>query len=269
METREKIRRPAVADRFYPGDPRMLARDVDRYLQQAAPIGLRSTRAVVAPHAAYACSGSVAGFSFRALQEARREPTVVYLLGPAHWGGVAGAGLPRSEVFETPLGPVEVAKERRRTLSELGVPFEWAEASHAPEHCLEVELPFLQRVFSSFRIVPLLLGSNAPIEAITDALAPLLEQEPSDVVVVSSDLSHHLPDWDARRRDRLFLQDVLGGRTERLEAGQACGLCGILVLMRIADRLGWTPHLLAYANSGETCGPKSSVVGYASLAFTA
>lgn len=269
MNNKGMIRRPAVADRFYPADAGRLAREVDRYLEQAGPSGLRKVRAVVAPHAAYACSGSVAGFSFRALRDGADAPSVVYLLGPAHWGGVKAAGLPRSDGFQTPLGLMKVAMDRTAMFSDMGYPFEWAEAAHRPEHCLEVELPFLQRVFPSSRIVPLLLGSDAPVADISDQLAPLLDQASGDVLVVSSDLSHHLPDLEARHRDQRFLADVLDGKSECLRAGQACGLSGILVLMRLAEQLGWTPHLLAYATSGETCGPKSGVVGYASLAYTA
>lgn len=269
MEARGSVRRAAVSDRFYPGDPVMLSHVVERYVDRARASGLRRVRAVVAPHAAYVCSGPVAGFSFRALREGARPPEVLYLLGPAHWGGVRGAGLPRSEAFETPLGVVDIAQDRVEALITQGRPFEWAEASHVPEHCLEVELPFLQRTFPPFRIVPVLLGRAALAAPISEALAPALEGDDGDLLVVSSDLSHHLPDSEARERDGRFLQDVLEGKDEDLDEGQACGLCGIRVLMHLARRLGWTPHLLAYGTSGDTCGPKSGVVGYASIAYTA
>jgi AmmeMemoRadiSam system protein B len=39
--------------------------------------------------------------------------------------------------------------------------------------------------------------------------------------------------------------------------------------MHVATYLGWTPHLLAYGNSGDSCGPKSEVVGYGAVAYFA
>jgi AmmeMemoRadiSam system protein B len=45
-------------------------------------------------------------------------------------------------------------------------------------------------------------------------------------------------------------------------------LLPILCLMRLAQHFGWTPHLCAYANSGDTCGSKREVVGYGAVVYT-
>jgi MEMO1 family protein len=69
---------------------------------------------------------------------------------------------------------------------------------HANEHALEVELPFLQTVLGSIRVVPLLVGSAAPRE-VAEVLSRLWDDD--TLIVVSSDLSHYLRYENARRRD--------------------------------------------------------------------
>ena len=49
---------------------------------------------------------------------------------------------------------------------------------------------------------------------------------------------------------------------------QACGMLPILTLMEIARQCAWQPHLLDYRNSGDTAGDRSTVVGYAAVAYT-
>ena len=60
---------------------------------------------------------------------------------------------------------------------------------HADEHALEVELPFLQAVFGSALIVPLLVGSASPKE-VAEVLSRLWDDD--TLIVVSSELSHYL-----------------------------------------------------------------------------
>ena len=86
------------------------------------------------------------------------------------------------------------------------------EAAHAPEHCLEVELPFLQCVLApSFAIVPMLFDDNADVAWVAGQLAARLAAHPNDLIVVSSDLSHYHPYADAVRRDRAMLAAIVAG----------------------------------------------------------
>ena len=52
-----------------------------------------------------------------------------------------------------------------------------------------------------------------------------------------------------------------------LAKGDACGKTGISIAMELAKRKGWMIEPLHYANSGDTAGPKTEVVGYAALAI--
>ena len=264
------IRQPAVAGRFYPANGTTLAGEVQHLLASARPRRLERVRALVAPHAGYACSGEVAGAAYRSLGGAPPGlQQTVYLLGPAHWKAVHGVGLSAAASFATPLGQVEVAVDRVHQLAALGGQYHVDDGAHAPEHCLEVHLPFLQTVLAAPRIVPLLFDDGANPERVADDLCTLLEGCPDDLLVVSTDLSHYHPYQDAVILDHRILKALATGDIAAANAGEACGLLPLLCLMYMAQRFAWQPHLLAYANSGDTCGSRREVVGYGALAYTA
>ncbi|MBS1251378.1 MAG: hypothetical protein MAG451_00411 [Anaerolineales bacterium] len=269
MSARKLTRRPpAVAGRFYPANPTRLQDAVDTCLEQASVSQLRDVRAVIAPHAGYPYSAPIAGHSFRALAGKPDGHYTVYLMGPAHHVPVDGIAVGVFDHFETPLGSVAVAVEQAEALIQHGNPYREGNRAHTPEHCLEVELPFLQTVLPNFRIVPLLFGNIDP-EPIAHDLAELAEDDLEALVVVSSDLSHYHSHETARRMDQAFLDAVVAGEVDRAAQGEACGIGPIITLMTIAGDLGWQPRLLDYRNSGDTGGDKSGVVGYAAVAYSA
>jgi len=262
------VRRPAVAGAFYPAQPAQLRAMITQYLEEATlpPLPGR-VRAVIAPHAGYIYSGPVAGYSFRALAPLPRDATV-FLMGPAHYVPVPSVALGYFQSMETPLGPVAVDDALVQALAEESPCMTIQNDAHLPEHSLEVELPFLQMIASDrFRVVPMLLGQPDP-QCVADALVPILARDANARVVVSSDLSHYHPYAVARQLDAAFIDAVLRGDMVAVARGEACGRYPILVLMHIAQALGWTPHLLDYRNSGDTAGDKRQVVGYAAIAFT-
>ncbi len=268
------VRRPAVAGMFYPGNRRALAEAVDGYLAEARlpePNRLSNVRAVITPHAGYIYSGPTAGYAFRALRSSLPAGDMtVYLLGPAHrvWFNVVSTG--DFDAFATPLGEAPVDKERLTALWTLRTHFQALPNTHQGEHSLEVQIPFLQRATEQFSLVPLLFG-EVDARAVGGELTSVLATEPGARVVVSSDLSHFEPYEAAQQMDRALLQDVLAGDERAVESNRhgACGRAPIVALMEIATRLGWTPHLLDYRNSGDTAGDRGRVVGYAAIAYTA
>jgi predicted class III extradiol MEMO1 family dioxygenase len=296
------VRRPAIAGRFYSADPHALAQEVQHLLAAGGGPRPAGVRALIAPHAGFACSGEVAGAAYRALASLPPAPRTIYLLGPAHWKAVHGIALPSAAAFATPLGPVPVAADRVADLLARGGQYHLDDAAHAPEHCLEVQLPFLQAVLpaaaltpsaalghssagpaptpsaspalsaspaTGLRIVPLLFDDAADPEAAARDLCALLAGSPDDLLVVSTDLSHYHPYQDAIILDHGFLKALATGDLAAVNAGEACGLLPVLCLMHIAAHFGWRPHLLAYANSGDTCGSRREVVGYGAVAYTA
>ncbi|MFN3331128.1 MAG: AmmeMemoRadiSam system protein B [Caldilinea sp.] len=264
----ETIRAAAVAGRFYPAAAGSLSATVQNYLNRAMTPALDHVRALLTPHAGYVCSGPVAGAAFAALRGLPKDDRIVYLLGPAHYKAVHGIGLSSARAFATPLGEAPVAAEQTTKLLTAGLAH-IDDLAHAPEHCLEVELPFLQRILTGrFAIVPMLLDDKVDLPALAEFLAEELTLRPADLLVVSSDLSHYHPYEEAVRRDRNLLEAIRAGDMSAVRHGEACGLVPICCLLLVAKRLDWKAHMLAYANSGDTCGSRHEVVGYGAAAFT-
>ncbi|MFN8471578.1 MAG: AmmeMemoRadiSam system protein B [Anaerolineae bacterium] len=269
LERAARVRHPAVAGQFYPSQPAKLRSAIRRYLDEATSPMTASWRAVIVPHAGYMCSGRTAAHGFKVLAALPPAEYTIFLLGPAHWLQVEGVGLSSAAEFETPLGSAPVAADCVVELLSLGRPYTLTDAAHAPEHSLEVELPFLQTALATFDIVPMLVGPTVPPTRVADDLLRLMVALPNPLLVVSSDLSHYHRWEDASRLDRAFLQAVIDQDVEAVSRGEACGLPGILTVMHIARRLGWRASLLAYANSGDTCGTRDAVVGYGAVAYSA
>lgn len=249
------VRKPAVAGMFYSGDPTGLREAVEHLVGERRPeVGVHG---IVVPHAGYTYSGAVAAEAFRRLPETQQ----VILLGPAHHVGFSGAALDTNEAWETPLGTVELLAPEH-----LGAPFRRLPEAHAPEHSLEVQLPFLQVVVPDARILPVLVHDLTADEAERVARA-LLAAYPHAHWVVSTDLSHYHPRAIARQRDEASLRVLQECALEESAAVDACGRFPLLVAMTACRAQGWSMELLRYATSADAGGDASGVVGYAALRF--
>jgi AmmeMemoRadiSam system protein B len=160
MQADSRTRPTAVAGLFYPSDPDLLRTQVLDLLADVA-VSQSMPKALIAPHAGYAYSGRVAAAAFATLRDSAQTITRVVLIGPAHYLQVRGIAGPTVDAFETPLGRVPIDVEALRKIADLPFVIR-ADAPHAPEHALEVELPFLQTLLRSFQLVPLVVGDAAP-----------------------------------------------------------------------------------------------------------
>lgn len=260
------IRPPAVAGMFYPADPRVLQTLVNELLAQAASDGaldISAPKVLVVPHAGYIYSGAIAAQAYARLIHLRDRIERVILLGPAHRVPVRGFALPAAQSFSTPLGIVPLDQEAWRTLQRRDDVLV-DDRPHAFEHCLEVQLPFLQTMLDHFELVPLLVG-DAPREAVADVLSVLWGGDET-LIVISSDLSHYHRYDEARAIDRGTIDDIMKLRSS-LDPEQACGARPLNGLLHLAAARGLRPQLIDLRNSGDTAGDRNSVVGYASLAF--
>lgn len=220
-------------------------------------------KALICPHAGYAYSGPVAASAYRALGEAAQGIERVVIIGPSHFVPFAGLAVPRADAFATPLGAVAVDERARRDI--LAVPHVMAaDAPHAREHSLEVQLPFLQSLLGDFRVLPIAAGEATAAQVAT-ALECLWGGEDT-LIVVSSDLSHYLDYAAARRIDRETARAILDYSTG-LCGAQACGCVGINGLMYAARRRRLEVRLLDLRNSGDTSAERTSVVGYGAFAL--
>ena len=259
-----KIRQPAVAGMFYPDNPRVLQEMVNEFLAAAVPYNGPAPRAVIAPHAGYVYSGPVAGSAFAPW---RGETAVnrIILIGPAHTMAIRGLAGVSVDAFATPLGLVPVDREGMEWLRPLPQ-VHILDAAHAREHCLEVELPFLQTIFNEFSIIPLVAGEASGAE-VAQILA-LFQDDPTTRIVISSDLSHYHDYGTARRLDAATAEAITHLQPEKLGFDSACGRIPIKGLLEMAKREGWRSTAVDLRNSGDTAGPKDRVVGYGAFVFS-
>ena len=188
----------------------------------------------------------------------------VVLLGPAHRVAFRGIAYPNADRLLTPLGAVSVDREGLSTLSDLPQ-VQCLDRAFDGEHCLEVQLPFLQTLLPDFRLVPLLVGMAEPeqVAQVIDRLWGGAET----LILVSSDLSHYLDYETAARLDRKTTGAIERLEPEALDHESACGatpLCGLLLEAR---RRGLAATTLDLRSSGDTAGPRDRVVGYGAYAF--
>ncbi len=260
----DRVRPPAVAGQFYPRAPGELRAVLRSYL--GAPQGHGAVpKALIAPHAGYPYSGVVAASAYARLEGGRERIRRVVMLGPAHRMAVQGLALPRATAFATPLGRVAVDLDAVRLSA--GLPqVHCLDAVHALEHCLEVQLPFLQEKLVDFEVVPLLVGRAAPREV--RRVLELLWGGQETLVVISSDLSHYHDYEAARKLDRDTSQVIEDLRDRDLRSDQACGCIPIQGLLQVARQRRLRAENVDLRNSGDTAGPRDRVVGYGAYVFT-
>ena len=256
-------RRPAVAGLFYPADAGELRRTVDRMLGQAP----RATDAappvaLIAPHAGYPYSGPVAASAYARVAIVGGVRRVI-VLGPAHFVPVPTMAVPAAAAFVTPLGPVPVDTRMCDRIVDLGLA-RCADEPHAPEHSIEVQIPFLQRALGSgWELVPIAVGADGDA-AVVDVLDLLTGD--GVLVVCSTDLSHYLTLEQARVRDRRTAEAIVARTIEAIGPHDACGAAPLRGLLRWAVRHELVVDLLDLRTSGDTVGDPARVVGYGAFA---
>ncbi|MFN2279575.1 MAG: AmmeMemoRadiSam system protein B [Candidatus Promineifilaceae bacterium] len=256
-------REAAVAGTFYPADAGKLATMVDGFLAGAQGNG-SLPKAVIAPHAGYIYSGPIAASAYSYLANGKDTIRRVILLGPAHRVPLRGLAASSAQIFTTPLGDVPVDQEALAKVLDLPQVRIWDEA-HAFEHSLEIHLPFLQRLYPQFSIVPILVG-QASAEDVAEVLEKLWGG-PETAVVISSDLSHFHDYNTAQHLDQATAQAITALNGEALEYESACGRNAIRGLLKVAKEKGLNGRLVDLRNSGDTSGSRSRVVGYGAFLF--
>ncbi len=263
------VRKAAVAGAFYPDNAGVLKSMVTQLLAEAPSMPKvadiqSSPKALIAPHAGYIYSGPVAATAYQQVQRHSADYQRIVLLGPSHRVGFYGVALSGAEYFETPLGRIAVDHNTDKALSDL--PFvKVRDDAHLLEHSLEVQLPFLQTIFSDFTLVPLVIGQARAEEVVQ--VIELLWQASGTLIVISSDLSHFLDYDTAKALDQQTCQAIEALNWQQIDEDQACGRYPIFGLLEFAKTHHWSVTRLGLNNSGDTAGDKNRVVGYGAWAF--
>ena len=267
------LRHPAVAGRFYPGDPEDLRAEVRSYLTQSESKNVAPIRAIgcIAPHAGYMYSGHVAGAVFAHIE----IPPLCVVLCPNHTGIGRVLAIMCEGSWETPLGEVAIDEQFAASLMQRFPSLEEDLAAHRAEHGAEVELPFLQLRQPHLRFVPIAIGTGRfePLEELGLALSDVIKAQSEPVLIVaSSDMNHYESDEVTRVKDHRAIERILTldprglYETVTQQDISMCGFGPAVTMLTAARQLGAkSAELVKYATSGDVSGDRHMVVGYAGV----
>ena len=263
------LRPSPIAGAWYEAHPKKLAAEIDSYLNNAQLPKLKGkVIAVIAPHAGHVYSGSVAAHAFASLRGL--SPDLAVVLSPFHNFAPYPLITTAHEAYSTPLGNIKVDRSALAELqARLDIPI--TPVAYDREHSLEIELPFLQRVFQhEFKLLPMMIRAqeSSTAQKLGGALAALLDGR-NAVIVASTDLSHFYAaraastfDHEMLKRFEAFDPESIF-EAEHSGAGFACGHAAVAAMLFAAKQLGADKvQTLKYATSGDITGDHISVVGY-------
>jgi MEMO1 family protein len=278
MNALTNVRPSPIAGTWYSANPSQLRKTIEGYIDSAVNPELPGeVVALVAPHAGYIYSGSVAGHAFKTVKGHHFD--CVCVLSPMHQYYPQPLLTSAHTAYRTPLGEASLAADKLaqihdRLSEKIGLGL--TPVSRDQEHSLEIELPFLQVALEGdFTLIPIMMRdqSSHVANALGEVLADVLSED--CLLVASSDLSHFYTQSQAEQLDHKVLSALANFSPEGLfelkaqGQGQACGLAPIAATLWAAAGLGATDiTLLKYDTSASTTGDASSVVGYGAAAIT-
>jgi hypothetical protein len=276
--------KPAFAGQFYPADKIALEQSLMQLFKDAEPKTVNHVLAIIAPHAGYVFSGTVAASAYNQIDPEKVYENI-FVIASSHRKYFNGASIYSIGNCETPLGEVKVNLELAQKLIDEHKVFTFDLDAHTAEHSVEVQLPLLQYILKKdFSIIPIVIGSQSKEDCrlIAKALSPYFNE--NNLFVISSDFSHY-PDFsNANRLDKLtanvilendpqqFMNIIHSSENDKVPglATLTCGWSSVLTLLYLTeDRQNIDYNFIAYANSGQSVyGDKERVVGYNAIAVS-
>lgn len=274
-------RKPAVSGLFYPSKKEELLQTIkslfldSKFGPGALPPAREKGRiyGIVSPHAGYIYSGAVAASAFYEISSSNFDTVVI--IGPNHYGIGTEVGTIKEGNWITPIGKTRIDDALAREISDYCDIVKFDPVAHSRDHCIEVQIPFLQYINKAATILPIILRNqdkNTSIE-LGKCLAKLIKNR-NVMLIASSDLTHYEPNDRAYAKDTKLISSISGMNISQfysvLENSRvtACGYGAIATVMSAAKEIGAvTGKLVRYATSGDITGDISSVVGYSSILF--
>lgn len=269
--SRQSVRKPSAAGLFYPAEPSQLQqtiKDLLNAIEKPHSIEYPVFGGIV-PHAGYQYSGPVASHIYAAISHL--QPQRIILIGPSHYQYFGYNAVYNGAAFNTPLGSIDVDQSFAEKLCRHPLVTLDSEG-HGKEHAIEIQLPFLQEIYShTFSIIPVTMGNQRQETTRKLADALLETWESNQIILASSDLSHFYDyekavAMDSRFYDLLVQADVEGlWKALNCHEIEACGFGPVMALLQVVKTLGIQDiQILACGNSGDVTAEKNTVVGYIS-----
>ncbi len=279
----QEFRQATLSGSWYPAPKAELAAMVDGFMSESNMLDLPAGRPLLAivPHAGYTYSGATAGKLFGLLGSFK--PRRIIILAPSHRSPLQKIALSEKTAFQTPLGLVSIDQEAVGKLSQCPA-FTFADHAHGPEHAVEIQLPFLQRLWPDDppSIVPLLVPRLDPDQkaAAAATLKSICDQD--TLLLVSTDFTHYgdafgyqpfhedipfsLEKLDSGALLKILAGDGAGLRDYGQETGiTMCGLEACALALDCGIPEGYEGSLLGYSRSADGDGDYSHSVSYASV----
>lgn len=281
----EHNRLPVAAGRFYSEDKASLTEEIENLFRKTDSVNKTAKiRALVVPHAGYVFSGKTAAVAYSTIPM-EHDYNNIFIIGSSHVMSFEGASVYYTGDYITPLGRVSVNKDIANQLRTGHKVFDFPVTAHYQEHSLEVQLPFIQYLFSNPQsIVPIIIGTNE--KPTIKLIAEALEQwfTPENLFVISSDFSHYPAYDDAVKADLNTASGLISGDPEKFLTalnenamhsykGLRTSMCGwssgLALLYLTARNPNLKYKLVDYTNSGDSAyGSRDEVVGYNAIIVT-
>jgi len=282
IEEKTVIRKAAVAGSWYPGTKSEIMATIDDYFNNTETEAIDGNiKALIVPHAGWSFSGLVAASGFELL-EGKNYKTVI-VIGPSHRAAFSGASIPNATHYETPLGLIKLSEKRKILLKEPN--FISYPIAHKEEHCIEIELPFLQKTLGEFELIPIIIGYNTNYEQlsqIADSIKGIMDE--STLIVISSDFTHfgynygyipftenieeNIKNLDNGAISFIINKDPSGFYDYVTRTGATiCGRLAITILLNIFKDSDITVKHIIYDTSGRQLNDFKNSVSYVSLVF--
>ncbi len=260
----QAVKEPSVAGQFYPRDADILSRQIDGFLRKASPAEVKGDIfCLISPHAGYEFSGQTAAFGYKLIQG--RDYKTVVVLGPSHYYGFNGISVYAGGAFRTPLGDLPIDSDFAQKIIDPSAGISFIPEPFEREHSVEVQLPFLQKALSGFKIVPVIAGSCdfKCLQNFSERLVKAIGRRKDVLVVASTDLTHSYDYQETEIIDKLNLGylEAMSAEDlyEKLKEGtaQMCGGLPVVAAMLSSKKMGYNKlKILSYTNSAEVTAKK-------------
>lgn len=268
----ETVFGPILAEGWYRQDAAKLSQSIDTWLVSAhknLPVDCsnKDIKALVVPHAGHLYSAFCAASAYATLVKWNKDGTFekndrinrVILLAPSHTLFFHGFCLPPFTHYQTVLGKIQVEMLTIKKMQKLPVAFVEYPQAYYKEHALEIQLPFLQKVLTNFKLVPLIVG-NLSLEQISGAMETFDRVfDDQTLIIISSDFLHNGPRFsydhfktnildNVRFVDSLAVQALSHKSYSQLQEAldqTRATICGQEALKVLAGMLEQSPSLAA------------------------
>jgi len=289
-----QTRKPIVAGQFYPAEKGQCIDEIDECLQKG--MGVQNLPDTIAggivPHAGWVFSGPAAASVFSAVKKRHDSVDTFIIFGAAHSYSGPAPAVYEAGTWQMPLGEIDIDEELAKKVLDSQTAISDFKA-HAYEHSIEVQVPFVQRLFPEAKLLAIVVPPVKQSILLGQAIGDIINREDKKIVCIgSTDLTHYGPrfaftpmgigaeavKWATEVNDKKFIDSTLKLDAEQLladsvQSQNACGPGAAAATIAAVEKLGKTKGiLLQHTNSVEVMqagmgAADDNSVGYAAIVF--